>query len=176
MANNKPVLIVIDIQREYSTPNRPFYINDILPSLNNANDVLTYARSNNWIIIHVKHLQKSGIFKSQEVYSDYIEGFHPEDTELEFIKERFSCYSSSGFAAQLEALIDNDIYVIGYSSNMCVLSTIIDGYHRRNKMIFINDCSNAKSDGGKSEQEIHEVMTIVLSKFCKIFSKDEVII
>lgn len=53
-----PTLVIIDIQKEYTTPNRPFYLKGIEPSLKNAQTLLAMARSqHNWQIAHVQHLR-----------------------------------------------------------------------------------------------------------------------
>ena len=51
----KNVLILIDIQQEYNTEDRPFYLHGIKPSLENCRRMLQFARDNDWEIIHIQH-------------------------------------------------------------------------------------------------------------------------
>jgi len=172
---SKDVLLLIDIQKEYNTETRPFYIEGIEYSLKNAKKLLENARENNWEVIHVKHIQNGSMFSNDSEYSDYIDGFSPRKNEREFIKNNFSCFSNPQFSEILQKLVDSNIMIIGYGSTMCVLSTIIEGYHRGNKITFVHDASNAKADANKSELEIHSVMTSVLSRFAKIISADDIL-
>lgn len=52
----KKILCVVDIQKEYNSPNRQFYIPSIEDSLQNASRVLDHARANGWEILHMQHL------------------------------------------------------------------------------------------------------------------------
>lgn len=52
MNNNVPVLVVVDIQLEYITPGRPFYLETAGSSIKNARRVLDHARKNRWEIIN----------------------------------------------------------------------------------------------------------------------------
>lgn len=95
MKVKKPVLIVIDIQKEYLTPGRSYQLSDVGPSLVQARGVLNQARAQGWVIVHVKHLNENGeIFSGKNEYSDYAPGFEPCAGEFEVIKHDFSSYSS----------------------------------------------------------------------------------
>ena len=90
------VLVVIDVQREYVTPGRPFHIKSIGPSLENAKNMLTHARGEGWPIVHVRHLQDGEIFNRESEFSDFVEGFAPQAGELEISKGNYSCFSFTG--------------------------------------------------------------------------------
>lgn len=45
----KNILVLIDIQKEYVTPGRPFYLSGIEPSLENSRQLLEFARKNDWL-------------------------------------------------------------------------------------------------------------------------------
>jgi nicotinamidase-related amidase len=164
------VLVVIDIQKEYITEGRPFFIKSIRPSLENAKKVLNYAREKKWRIIHARHLQEGNIFSKENEYSDYIPGFEPKDNELEALKNNFSCYSSLEFVKIMEQYKSDEIVIIGYGSTMCCLATIIDGYHRGYNMVFVSDASLAKSTLHFDEQSTHAYATDIISTFAKVIS------
>lgn len=171
----KDILVVIDIQKEYSTKGRAFYIENIGETLDKAKKILEFAREKKWEIIHVKHEQDGEIFNKNLEFTGYIEGFIPLDEECEFIKNNYSCYTNKEFKEFMKRNIENDIYVMGYSSTMCILSTIIDGYHRKNKIIYIEDASNAKPEEGATSEELHKYMKIVLSKYCKLIDTESLV-
>ncbi len=174
--NKQNVLLLVDFQKEYNTKNRSYYIHNIKSSLENAQKILYHARIKGWPIIHVKHYnQSSNFFIEKSPYSDYIENFKPITNEFEFIKNNFSCFSSNEFTAKIKEYNCANINIIGYNSRMCILSTIIEGYHKGYNINFIHDASNAKATAIYSEKEIHNVMTSVLSTFANIISTEHLL-
>ncbi len=168
-------LVVIDIQKEYTTEGRPFRIESIGPSLSNAKIVLEKARAENWQIIHVQHLQEGDLFNHKSELSNFVAGFEPQGRELKVIKNNYSSYSAETFAEAMKTCADakHEVVVIGYGSTMCCISTIIDGYHRGNKMVFVQDASNSKSGGGLSEANLHTSATHIISNFARVTSTSE---
>jgi len=171
------ILVVIDIQSEYVAEGRPFQIRSIQPSLSNAHRVLKHARDVGWKIVHIRHIQQGSIFSPDGAFSGFIPGFEPQKGEQEIIKGDFSCYSAPEFSAQMAEHRKNDdeIIVIGYGSTMCCLSTIVDGYHRGNRLTFIKDASNAKSSSMHSEESLHEHATDILSIYSRVTTTNELL-
>ncbi|OFZ18140.1 MAG: hypothetical protein A2Z20_06265 [Bdellovibrionales bacterium RBG_16_40_8] len=168
----KNVLLVIDVQKEYTTEGRPFYIRGIGPSLRAGQKILTHARKNNWKVVHIRHLQEGSIFNPNEQFADFVEGFEPRENESHITKGNFSCFSAPEFTSLMNDYRDANIYVIGYGSGMCCMSTIIDGYHRGFKMNFVADASNAKPKGF-DEVTTHAHMTDAITTFANVLqSKD----
>lgn len=169
----KKALVLIDIQREYTTEGRPFYIESIAQSLNNAKKMLEKARKENWFIIHVRHLQEGEIFNGNE-YSCFVTDFEPQIGEQQVIKSKFSCFSSMEFTQFLEQKEHWEWFVIGYGSTMCCLSTIIDGYHRGYTFTFVHDASCAKKTENFSEEVNHKFATEHIRTFGKVCSVQDI--
>lgn len=169
---SKPILVVIDIQKEYVTEGRPYFINGIEPSLDRARATLAAARAVGWEVVHVRHLQEGDIFGSASAYSGFVVGFEPIDGEADFVKGDYSCYSSAEFARMMKDNIGRSIYVIGYGSTKCCLATIIDGYHRGQKFYFVFDASNAKRSDRFDERSLHEHATDILRSYCTVVGSD----
>ncbi|MGZ3768268.1 MAG: isochorismatase family protein [Bdellovibrio sp.] len=169
------ILCVIDIQKEYNTPDRPFYIQGIESSLNKALEVLNHARKNNWEVIHIKHLQPGNIFNPESDFSEFINEFKPVKGESVCMKDNFSSFSSPAFTKILENKQNAEIYVIGYGSTMCCLSTIIDGYHRGYNFTFVSDASNAKPTSNLTSEVLHKSATEILQAFCKIRKTQDIL-
>jgi nicotinamidase-related amidase len=154
----KNVLILIDIQQEYTTPGRPFYLHGIEPSLANCAAMLKHARDANWTIAHVIHYRKNpsnDFFNANSPFSNFVEGFEPHDDEMIFTKHLYSCYSSNEFTEFMTKHTHDNIYIIGYNSIMCCLSTVIDGYHRGHTFTLIEDATLAKSTDEFDELDMH---------------------
>lgn len=175
---NKPILILIDIQREYTTKDRPFYLNNIEKSLQNCKNILAFARENTWEIIHIKHLKMSApIFNPNSEFSEFAEGFEPITGEKIFIKDLYSCYSSKEFSKLMEENKNSEVIIIGYNSIMCCLSTVIEGYHRRHNLLFVEDASLAKSTPEFSEEDmhVHSISLIKTANYAKVIKTDDII-
>jgi ureidoacrylate peracid hydrolase len=163
-----PVLVVIDIQKEYTTPGRSFYLESAAPSLKNAGRVLDHARRSGWEIVHIRHLQDGEIFNPKSEHSGFVPGFEPAPGEEEITKGNFSCYSAPRFAELMKERLDRPVYIIGYGSTMCCLSTIIEGYHRGQKFTFVRDASCARRTANFDEQSTHAYATDILSTYAKV--------
>ena len=123
-----PVLIIVDAQKEYVTKGRPFYLETIEESLHNIDKLLEHARANGWKIAHMRHQQNSECFTWGSPYSEFIDGFGPKEGELELQKSNFSCFSSREFQALVDKYRNDDIYLAGYGTTMCCVSTMIDAH------------------------------------------------
>jgi nicotinamidase-related amidase len=174
MSTQSKVLVVIDIQREYVTEGRAFHLKGIAPSLENAGRVLAKAREDGWDIVHVRHLQAGEIFNPESEYSGFVTGFEPIAGELSVVKSNFSSFSSPEFASVMERYKGLEIFVVGYGSTMCCLSTIIEGYHRGHRMVFVADASLAKSTARFDEASTHAYATDILATFSRITTATEV--
>ncbi len=170
-----PLVIAIDIQREYITPGRPFRLNGIEPALENCRRVLEHAREERWPIAHTRHLQDSHLFNADTEYSRFIEGFEPLPHEMVFVKNMLSCFSSPEFAKMMETAKRHPIYVIGFNAQMCCLSTLVDGFHRGHRMSLVADATWARSTALGDERESYPWIKQILAVYADIVDTEEVL-
>lgn len=163
-------LVVIDVQKEYTTPGRRFHIKDIAASLENAQSMLAVARENGWPVIHVKHQQEGEVFNPASELSAFVDGFAPLDGEAVAVKHNISSFSSPAFAQFVAAHAKHEFVVVGYGTTMCCLSTIIDGYNRGYKFSIVGDACAARASDAFSEQSMHEHALKILAPFSKVTS------
>ena len=135
----KNLLLVIDIQNEYITPERPFHISGIGPSLANAKQVLDAARNSGTPVWHIQHLQEKNVFIKGTPLAEIVADFTPLKNEPVFIKDLYSSFSSPEFKKAILESKPEEILVIGYGSSVCCLCTIIDGVHRGLSFTLIED-------------------------------------
>lgn len=166
-------LAVIDIQREYITEGRPYCIKGIDASLGNAAKVLGGARLAKIPIVHIKHLNEGTVFNAKSEFSEFVDGFEPNGKERVAIKGDFSSYHSSEYRQFVDENQKRTIIVIGYGSTMCCLSTIIDGYHRGHKYLFVRDASSAKATKMHTTEQIHPIMSDIMTTFAKVNTTEE---
>jgi len=158
----KNILVLIDIQKEYITPGRPYYLNGIERSLLNCQELLYHARKNKWEIIHVQHSngEDAPKFNPTTDFFNFVDGFEPQSHEIHVVKNDFSCYSSKEYATYMsEAVRINpmlNIYIAGYNSVMCCQSTLEEARRLKHALHSIADASLAKSLNGRSEEECHQ--------------------
>jgi len=163
----KNILVLIDIQKEYTTEGRPFCLNGIEPSLVKCRSLLDAARKCGWDIIHIQHSNGKDAqrFNPDSDYFKFVEGFEPLSDEKWYVKNDFSCYSNSDFADYIDGIAKSgneyNIYLIGYNSVMCCLSTMEEARRKAHKICYIEDASYAKAIEGKTESESHQFMVSV---------------
>lgn len=162
------ILVVIDVQNEIETEGRPYFIDGVENSLRNGRQILQNAREQGWKIYHVRHLQDGDIFGKSSPFSDYVTGFEKRNNETEFIKSNYSAYSSEEFASRMKEQKENNVVLIGYGTTKCILSTIIDGYHRGQNLTLVWDASGAQKMDGRTSESVHDFAVEILKPFCRI--------
>ena len=170
-----PLLVMIDVQREYVTSGRPFFLNHIGPSLENCRRLLAHARSYSWPVAHVRHVQNGHLFNGALPYSRFVDGFEPKPDEMVFTKGNLSCYSSDEFSRLMRSAQGERIYVAGYNSLMCCLSTIVEGFHRGHRMTFVSDASLARATKHADEVEAHLHATDIISIYADVVRTGDVV-
>ena len=157
----RPTLVLVDIQREYIAPGRPFHLHGISPSLTNCRILLDRARLNNWPVVHVQHVQDGPVFTGE--YARFIEGFEPKSGEPVFVKSQISPYTNEAFKQAMLAMRENEVVIAGYGSTMCCLSTIISGSALGLRHSFIHDASWARALGDTMpEADAHRHVTAII--------------
>ena len=170
-----PVLVLVDVQKEYITEGRPFCLETIGESLNNLRRLLTHARSRGWKIVHMRHQQNAECFSYGSEYSDYIDGFGPQGNELDLVKTDFSCFSCPEFQALVDRARHQEIILAGYGATMCCLSTLIDAHHRGYEFTFVTDATCAKRSARFGEQDMKEHIVDIMAAFANLTTTDELI-
>lgn len=162
-ATTSPTLVLIDVQKEYVTPGRPFFLSDIGPSLQNCRLLLASARRNGLRILHIQHLGDGPVFNRNAPESGFVDGFEPQGAEFHLTKAKLPCYSNPQFATLLDHKASGPIFVAGYGSTMCCLATIAAAPLFGHRLTFIHDASWARAAGGLSEAEQHRNAAALLA-------------
>ncbi len=177
MADKAPAtLVMIDVQLEYVTPGRPFFMESIGPSLENASLLLDHARASNWRIIHVQHEQSGPLFTKGGAFVDFVEGFEPLPGETVVVKSQISPFTEPGFNAAIQAAGPQPVYVAGYGSTMCCLATMVGAPLFGHRFTFVHDASWARSARiDFSERDTHWHATAAIALHGNIVSTEELI-
>lgn len=170
-----PVLVLVDVQKEYVAKGRPFFLETIGPSLENLRKLLAHARKEGWSIIHVRHEQNGDCFVYDSPFAEPIEGFEPQDGEFSLVKSNFSCFSSPEFQSLMDKWRHEEIIVAGYGASMCCLSTMIDAHHRGHDFTFVHDATCARRTARFDEQDIKERVTDLMIAFGKVANTRDIV-
>jgi len=170
-----PVLVLVDVQKEYITEGRPFCLETIGPSLNNIGRLLAHARARGWAVVHMRHQQNSQCFTYGSEFSEFIDGFGPEGEERSLVKTDFSCFSCPEFQALVDRWRNREIIIVGYGATMCCLSTMIDAHHRGYDFTFVTDATCAKRSARFDEQDLKEHIVDIMGAFGNLTTTDEIL-
>jgi ureidoacrylate peracid hydrolase len=169
-----PILVLIDIQREYVTPGRPFFLSGIGPSLQQCRALLDHAREGCWPVAHVHHVTDKHLFNRNLEYSQPVAGFAPRAHEMLFQKDKLSCFSNRAFEELIESASRAPVLVAGYNSPMCCTATIVDAFNRGHRFHFVSDASWARPIGARSESESHLAACDLLRLYADVVSTADV--
>lgn len=152
-ASIKPTLVLINIQREYITQG-PYFLEGIVPSLANCQNVLAHARRHSWSVLHVRHVTDGRVFGGTR--AEPINGFASSFGEPVFVKTKISPYTNEQFKSVMLALRGSGVFVMGYGSTQCCLSTMVSGGALGLRHTFISDASWARARSSHvSEADSH---------------------
>jgi ureidoacrylate peracid hydrolase len=173
---SRPTLVLIDIQKEYTTPGKPFCLAGIGPSRAKCRRLLREARASQVRIVHVQHLQDGPVFGRNSTEAEFVDGFEPMSTEAHLIKSKLSSYTHSAFANIVSEAGAGQVFVAGYGSTMCCMATVVDAALFGHKLNFIHDASWARAAGTDfTEQDLHLRATSILGIHGKLATTAEAI-
>lgn len=174
-ANSAPTIVAIDLQKEYVTQGRPFFLRGIESSLDNCRGIIAEARRRAWTLVHVQHVQDGAAFNPETPFAGFIEGCQPLATEMVFAKSKLSAYTNPGFGRLMAKLKGKPVHVIGYGSTMCCLSTLVEAHRRGHRLSFVSDASYARASKDAPEAEVHKHATNIISIYAKLTMTGELL-
>jgi len=170
-----PLMVFVDLQQEYVATGRAYSVNQTSDCLSNCARLLAAARQHRLPIAHFRQVRPDTYFNRESEFSQWIEDFRPKANESVYERSLFSCYENEGFSAFLEHTTDPLIVVAGLSGEQACLSTAIDAYHRRHRMIFVRDCCATSSLAGLSEETSHNAVCDVISRYAEVHTVDHLL-
>ncbi len=169
-------LVLVDLQNEFVTPGRPFFMEELGPSLENAALLLDHARASKWRVLHVRHEQSGPLFTMGSALADFIDGFEPLPGEPVFVKSEISPFTNPAFKAAIAAAGAEPVYVAGCGSPVCCLATMVAAPLFGHRFTFVHDASWAWSPRiDVLENEAHWHATALIALHGDVVSTDQVI-
>lgn len=162
-----PLLILVGLQREFVSAGRPLGIRNIEPSLKNCREILQAAREFHWPIAHIRFLRSGLLFNPALEFSHFISGFEPRANEMLFETNTYSPFSNNLFRAMLDGAEHRTI-VIGYSSGLQCLATLVDAQLHGHSFEFVCDASSTPPAPRTTEDVCHKRNIGVIANFASI--------
>lgn len=120
---DKAALVLIDCQMEYVTGRLP--LSGIDAALDEAEQVLAYARAKGVPVIHVQQLGRGqGLFSSATPYFEIAPQVAPESDEQVIRKGKPNAFAGTELDETLKAMGRGHLIVAGFMTHMCVSSTV----------------------------------------------------
>ncbi len=191
-----PVVLVIDMQNDFCDENGAYHRNDPLtfpvggmkPMISRLQHFLSEARGNAMPILYVKYLVddqgrdvglhtktprpfllKEGL-RRNTWGGEIVEALKPLPGDFIIEKSRYSAFYNTKLEIVLRSLRVKTLLVTGVATNVCVESTIRDGYFRDYPCVLVEDCCQAWNE----ESHLAAVRN-VLHGFGMVMTSEEVI-
>ncbi|MFJ6651875.1 cysteine hydrolase family protein [Microbacterium sp. NPDC091313] len=118
-----PVLVLIDIQRDYFAGGRHPLV-DPDAAAEAASRLLEAQRSRGGSVVHVRHESGSGFLEAGTAGAEIDARVAPRDGETVVVKHAPNAFVGTDLQARLRALGAGDIVVAGMMTSMCVDATV----------------------------------------------------
>lgn len=169
------MIVAVEIQREYTTAGRPYYLQQVEQPLGNCRRLFAHARANRWPVIHVRQIGHGHLFSEHLEFARFVEGFEPLPHESLFTKRISSCYSCDAFNGMMEWARCETVYLIGFTSTLSCLATVVEGYHRGHEFSFVADASLARATAYADEATAHLHATDIIASFAHVVTTERIL-
>ena len=166
-----PILVLVDLQQEYTTTSRAMAISSAPDALVNCRAALAHARQIGWPVAFVRWAGRSPFFNQATEFSRWIEGFEPTRADMIFERDRPSCYACPQFS-EVVASSGGNFVLAGFAGEAACLSTAIDAFHRGHRVTYLADASASHSLDGFSEGDVHPIVSKVIGVYGDVVETD----
>jgi len=171
-ARGVPIVVFVDMQKEYLATPRLVAIPNIEPAIENCRKVLARSRKAGLPIVFIRWLSQSApFFNKATPFVGWIDGFEPQRSELVFERKRPSCYASEGFA-ELMHHGGADVVLAGFAGETACLSTLVDAFHRNHRMTFLADASASHQLDTMTSENVHSAVSNIAALYCEVAQTD----
>ena len=170
-----PVLICADLQCEYLAQGRRHRIANADAVMPRCLEVMTFWRDHLWPVIHLKRIAQAAWFNRASNLTNWIAELKPLPGELTFEHPLPSAYSSARFAEYVSNMRNIRCFVLGFSLDETILSTVIDGFHRSHRYQVVGDAVACRRPGVEDVASYKAVVTKVLGNFAGVLESAKLV-
>lgn len=155
-----PLLICMDLQREFTAAGRPHQIHDPARAIANCIKLQSRWREQLWPIAHLKRTATAAYFNPASNLTDWLNELAPLSGELTFEHALPSAFSSAKFADFMRHIGALRCFVSGFVLQESILATVVDGFHRGIQFDVVSDAV----DGTQNTMAALNIM----KQFCRM--------
>jgi nicotinamidase-related amidase len=167
-SSDVPIVVFVDMQQEYLAQPRLLAISKIDRALDNCRKVLDHSRKIGLPVAFIRMFSESAFFNRATPFVGWIEGFEPFRNEMVFERSSPSCYSCEPFTA-LASQSRGGIVLAGFAGESACLSTLIDAFHRNQKVTFLGDASASHALDEMAADEIHRAVCKISGLYGEVY-------
>lgn len=182
----KPVLLVIDFVRAYTTEGSPLFAPGVVEAVSETTGLLEAARSAQILVIHTTvtynpnnfidggmWVRKAPVLKclvEGDGYGAPCEGVEPLPQETVIAKQYASAFFGTSLAATLTAASVDTVLIAGCTTSGCIRATAVDTVQNGFRPIVIEECV-----GDRHPDPHNANLFDINSKYGDVISKTEVL-
>ena len=166
----QPVLVLIDVQREYFDLASPLHIPNGPPVLDRLAHLLTVARASGVPVVHVRHEEPSGsgVFEPGSPNVEIMRDVAPLPGEPIVLKHLPGAFDGTDFEDVLDEVGAQTLIIGGFMTHMCCDTTAREAHARALDVVFLSDGTatcDLESPSGRtlSHQEVHDAVLAIQS-------------
>ena len=167
-SSNVPIVVLVDMQQEYLAKPRLLAISEIDRALDNCRKVLDHARDIGLPVAFMRLINESAFFNRATPFVRWIEGFEPYRNEMVFERSSPSCYSCEPFAALMNQS-RGGIVLAGFAAESACLSTLVDAFHRNDRVTYLCDASASHALEDVPADEIHRAVSKISGLYGEVY-------
>jgi len=144
-----PALVCMDCQRFVLASSVADISTSVRDTIDAIENVLGYARDNNWVVVHTQMKTPSGPLHRTGPGSAPIETLRPRRHEFVFERSAPNAYASPNFASTMSNRFGAATFLVGFEGERSVLTTLFEAARRGHRVIPVLDaigCSPANLD------------------------------
>lgn len=131
-------LVIINMQNARTSKNSEYYLGNLSETIKKINYLIEYARTMEYKIIFVQHLEEEGPFSPENSLSNIIPELNLNDTIDTIIqKDKISAYYQTTMEEELKDI--KNLVVCWALTNLCVRMFVEESYDRGFRIALIED-------------------------------------
>ncbi len=135
--------------------------------LANCRAALMHGRAMKLPVAFVRNVRAPKSIHEPRSYPAWLRGFEARRTDMVFDTLQPSCYSCAEFCEVMEHSPGNFVIAGLFGETNC-LSTAVDAYHRKHKIIFLEDASASRPRGNVPASAMHSAVAKIMSVYATV--------
>lgn len=188
----RTALLLIDVQKVYTTPGSPLFVEGHEAVIANMNRLVRAAEKRHDLLVYVRHVHKKDGSDSGRMF-DYLGtsgeiGFLEDSAEVQFdpgmtiapgalqlTKSRYSAFVGTGLDETLRQRQIDRIAVTGFMTNYCCETTARHGHDLDYYVDFVIDATGCPDASAEIKQPLIKSVAsaVLLGGFARVCTTDE---